>query len=161
MTFSLPGLLLSLAILAPSFLLLAWPARSQPEVLPKSGWLLAWLERGGQAACLVVPAITGGAVHPDVWLAAVIVFLGLYYALWVRYFVAGREFALLYRPLAFVPVPMAVFPVLAFLAGAGWLKSWWLAGAAVVLGIGHIALSYRIARALPPREGSPTRNPAA
>ncbi len=159
MTFSLPGLLLSLAILAPSFLLLAWPA------LPKSGWLLSGLERGGQAACLVVPAITGGSVHPDWWLAAIIVFVGLYYALWVRYFRGGREFALLYRPLAFVPVPMAVFPVLAFLAGAGWLQSWWLAGAAVVLGIGHIVLSYRIARALPPREASrdrsPTRSPTA
>jgi hypothetical protein len=160
MTFSLPGLLLSLAILAPSFLLFPWPARSQPEVLPKSGWLLSGLERGGQAACLVVPAITGGAGHPDWWLAAVIVFLGLYYGLWVRYFVGGREFALLYRQLAFVPVPMAVFPVLAVLAGAGWLQSWWLAGAAALLGIGHIALSYRIARALPPRDGSIAPSPA-
>ncbi|CAN5210583.1 hypothetical protein BH09ACT5_BH09ACT5_18410 [soil metagenome] len=148
MTFSLPGLLLSLAVLAPNFLLLAFPARNPPSEVATGGWLLSGLERVGQAACLVAPALTGGEAHPDAWLAAVIVFVGCYYGLWARYFVRGREFALLYGPAVGIPVPMAVFPVLAFLAGAGWLHSWWLAGSAVVLGVGHIASAAIIARGL-------------
>ena len=146
MTFSLPGLILSLAILAPNFLLLAWPPRNPPATPATTGWLLSALEKGGQAACLVAPALTGRDAGLDGWLVAVIAFVGVYYGLWARYFVRGRDFALLYSSLALVPVPMAVFPVLAFLAGAGWLHSWWLAGAAVVLGAGHIPSALIIAR---------------
>lgn len=148
MTFSLPGLLLSLAVLAPNFLLLAWPARQAPERPAATGWLLSALERVGQAACLVAPALTGRDAGIDGWFLAVVVFIALYYGLWARYFAGGRGFGLLYRPLGFVAVPMAVFPVLAFLAGAGWLHSWWLLGAAVVLGAGHIPSAVTIARGL-------------
>jgi hypothetical protein len=42
---------------------------------------------------------------------------------------------------------MAVFPVLAFLAAAGWLDNPWLAGAAIILAAGHIPASLRIAAA--------------
>ena len=150
MTFSLPGLILSLAILAPNVLLLAWPPHNPPRVPAKTGWLLSALEKGGQAACLVAPVLTGrdtgAAGWIDAWLVAVIVFVGAYYGLWARYVLRGRDFTLLYSPLAVLPVPMAVFPVVAFLAGAGWLHSWWLAGAAALLAAGHIPSALIIAR---------------
>lgn len=51
------------------------------------------------------------------WLAAL--FLILYYAVWIRYFAGGREIVLLNRAFLFVPMPLAVFPVLYFM----WLSA--------------------------------------
>lgn len=97
-----------------------------------------WLERGGQALCLVVPALTqpGAVVHW--WAVPTVACLVLYYALWGRYLVTGRAGAALYRPLWRVPVPMAVVPVLVFLGTAAWLGNGWIAAAAAIFAIGHV-----------------------
>ena len=125
---------------------------------------LTVLERAGQAGCLVAPAMTGSSMVGSGgrvgWLVLVVVSVAIYYGLWVRYFRRGRSFAALYAPLRLrpgvgsgggvawsVPVPMAVFPVLGFLAAAAWLGSWWAAAAALALAIGHIGSALRIARA--------------
>lgn len=151
MTFSVPGAALSLAILAPSLLLLIWPPRhpSPPPSRQKGhGVLFTGLERAGQALCLVLPAITATASDRDGWFFTTAAALGVYYLLWLRYFFSGREFSALYRPIGTIPVPMAVFPVLAFAAGAGWLTSWPLACGAAILAIGHITNSWRLWRSL-------------
>lgn len=57
----------------------------------------------------------------SVWLWLAALFLILYYAVWIRYFAGGREIALLNRAVLFVPMPLAVFPVLYFLCAAVWL----------------------------------------
>lgn len=57
------------------------------------------------------------------WLFLAAVFLILYYAVWIRYFALGREIALLKRAFLFVPMPLAVFPVLYFLCAAVWLHN--------------------------------------
>ena len=59
----------------------------------------------------------------SVWLWLSAVFLVLYYIVWIRYFAGGREIALLNRPFLFVPMPLAVFPVLYYLCAAVWLGS--------------------------------------
>ncbi|WP_100344662.1 hypothetical protein [Compostimonas suwonensis] len=144
MEFSVAGLLVSLAILAPNLLLLAWPPRDQPKPVPSTGFALSAAERAGQAGCLVAPALTGGPPHLDGWLLLLVVFVGAYWALWLRYLLTGRRFARLYEPLGPIPVPMAVFPVLAFAATAGWLGTWWLAAATVVLAVGHLPTAWII-----------------
>jgi hypothetical protein len=152
MGLSLAGAVVSLAILAPNVLLLFFrPVDSPPPT--RSPWPLAWLERAGQALCLVVPALTGHRPGNPWWLTATIICMVAYLGLWVRYLVTGRRFAALYERLGPVPVPMAVFPVAAFLFSAGWLGSWWVALSAVILAVGHIPLALGIARAtrqLPP-----------
>ena len=50
----------------------------------------------------------------SVWLCLAAIFLLLYYVVWIRYFAGGRDIALLNRPFFFVPMPLAVFPVLYF-----------------------------------------------
>ena len=52
-----------------------------------------------------------------------VIFLMLYYAVWIRYFVGGRKIALLNRTFLFVPMSLAVFLVLYFLCVAGWLHN--------------------------------------
>ncbi|WP_167957356.1 hypothetical protein [Anaerosporobacter faecicola] len=47
----------------------------------------------------------------------------VYYALWARYFVHGRDVEYLEKNLWIIPVPMAIFPCLYFAFGAFWLHN--------------------------------------
>ena len=75
------------------------------------------------------------------WLAAL--FLLLYYVVWIRYFAGGRETALLNRAFLFVPMPLAVFPVLYYLFAAVWLHNLPAAVIMTVFGAAHLMVSVR------------------
>lgn len=79
----------------------------------------------------------------SVWLWLAVCFLILYYAVWIRYFAGGRQIALLNRPFLFVPMPLAVFPVLYFLCAAIWLHNLPAAVLMVVFGAAHLTVSVR------------------
>lgn len=153
MSLSLAGFCVSAAILAPNLLLLAFPARGTPTIRMRPRPLIVGLEMAGQAGCLVAPVLTGVMpTSPTLAVAGgllVGLFIAGYYALWVRFFLRGRPFGQLYSPIGFLPVPMAVLPVLAFGAAAIWLGSWWAGAAALVLACGHIPAALLIARQEP------------
>lgn len=75
------------------------------------------------------------------WLFLAAVFLILYYAVWIRYFSLGREIALLKRAFLFVPMPLAVFPVLYFLCAAVWLHNVPAVILMVIFGAAHWTVS--------------------
>ena len=77
----------------------------------------------------------------SVWFSLAAVFLVLYYAVWLRYFMGGREIALLSRSYLFVPMPLAVFPVLYFLCAAIWLHNLPAAIIMVIFGAAHLTVS--------------------
>ena len=77
----------------------------------------------------------------SVCLGLAALFLILYYAVWIRYFAGGREIVLLRRSFLFVPMPLAVFPVLYFLCAAIWLHNIPAAVTMVVFGIAHLTVS--------------------
>lgn len=77
----------------------------------------------------------------SVWFSLAAVFLVLYYAVWLRYFMGGREIALLSRSYLFVPMPLVVFPVLYFLCAAIWLHNLPAAIIMVIFGAAHLAVS--------------------
>lgn len=77
----------------------------------------------------------------SVWFSLAAVFLILYYAVWLRYFMGGREIALLSRSYLFVPMPLTVFPVLYFLCAAIWLHNLPAAIIMVIFGAAHLAVS--------------------
>ncbi|HSN34794.1 MAG TPA: hypothetical protein VLT34_00455 [Arthrobacter sp.] len=147
MGFSPIGLAISVAVLAPNLLMLVFPPRDAQPLVRVPG-PVSWLERAGQALCLIVPAITAPAAIVWPWLAVVLAALTGYYALWGRYLTRGRTWSLLYLPLNIVPVPMAVLPVVVFSAAAGLLGNWWIALAAAILTAGHIPASVLAARSL-------------
>lgn len=145
--FSPLGLALALAVLLPTFLLVTFPARTPiPSAVVPRG--LRLVESTGQALCVAVPVLTAPGALVWGWCVPAGLALAAYYVLWVRYLVRDRDTWSLYRPLGPLPVPMAVFPVLAFLGGAAWLSNPWIALAAVVLAAGHIPAALTIARAL-------------
>ena len=75
------------------------------------------------------------------WLYLAAAFLVLYYAVWLRYFIGGREIVLLSRSFLFFPLPLAVFPVLYFLCAAIWLHNLPAAIIMVIFGAAHLAVS--------------------
>ena len=75
------------------------------------------------------------------WLCLAAFFLLLYYIVWIRYFVGGRDIALLNRPFLFVPMPLAVFPVLYFLCAAFWLHNIPAAVLMMIFGAAHLTVS--------------------
>ena len=77
----------------------------------------------------------------SVWLWLAALFLILYYAVWIRYFVGGREIALLNRAFLLVPMPLAVFPVLYFLCAAVWLHNPPAVILMAIFGAAHLAVS--------------------
>ena len=77
----------------------------------------------------------------SVWFSLAAVFLVLYYAVWLRYFMGGREIALLSRSFLLVPMPLAVFPVLYFLCAAIWLHNLPAAIIMVIFGAAHLTVS--------------------
>lgn len=77
----------------------------------------------------------------SVWLGLTALFLILYYAVWIRYFLGGREIALLNRAFLFVPMPLAAFPVLYYLCAALWLHNFPAAMIMTVFGAAHLTVS--------------------
>lgn len=76
------------------------------------------------------------------WFYLGIVCLILYYIVWIRYFMGGRDIILLGKSFLFVPMPLAVFPVLYFFFSAIWLHNYIAAVLMVVFGIAHNIVSY-------------------
>ena len=146
MTFTLPGLLVALAVLAPNALLLVFRPTTGIPRTTDAGLLFTILERAGQVGCLVVLTMSG-ARGLDGWLVGTLIVVAGYWALWARY-LARRRFADLYAPLGPLPIPMAVLPVLAFGLAAAWAASWWLGIAVVLLAVGHLANSWTVYRQL-------------
>lgn len=89
MGFSPLGLMVSLGVLAPN-LLLAWLPLRAPLPSVRVPAPLRWLERAGQALCMVVPAITTPGNVVWWWVLPVVGGLACYYVLWGRYLADGR-----------------------------------------------------------------------
>ncbi len=146
MGFSIIGAIIGASIILPSILFYAiFPPKNIPSAQVKQSKLFEALERIGQMACLAIllfsrESFVNRGINPALLLMAICIII--YYGLWARYMIMGQEYKLLWQPLIFIPVPMAVFPVLAFSFAALWGQSILLALAAAALAIGHINISW-------------------
>lgn len=146
MGFSLLGTLMALTLLAPSMLMIKFPLENVPAGVRDAGSVFIILERIGQLGCIGILAISKDNfqhVKFGILAALIVLFIMIYYGLWIRYIVKGQQFKLLWDPLVFIPIPMAVIPVCAFGLAAIWGKSIWLSLAVVCLAIGHLANSWQ------------------
>ena len=80
-------------------------------------------------------------IFQSAWLYLAAIFLILYYGVWLRYFMGGREIALLRRSFLSVPMPLAVFPVLYFLCAAIWLHNLPAAIIMMIFGAAHLTVA--------------------
>lgn len=63
--------------------------------------------------------------------------IALYYTCWIRFFLHGREFRLLFEPILGIPIPMAISPILAVLFLGVAQNSSLVLTAAVIMALGH------------------------
>jgi len=144
MGFSLIGFLIAISILAPNLLMIIFPPLNTPPELKDAGIIFTVLERIGQISCITLLIISKNYFENrpvNVWFILSALCIIAYYGLWLRYVIAGKDFTLLFE-FYFVPIPMAVLPILAFGFIAIWGKSVWLGSAVVIFAIGHIANSW-------------------
>lgn len=141
----LKGFILPLLILLPNLLLLFFAARNIPQQPSSPPFIFTVLERIGQVTCFTLPILFGTRIaeQPVNFVTWVMLFcLIIYYLCWIRFFWDDREFSILFKPLAFIPVPMALCPILYFILLAVWLHSYLFAVPAIVFAIGHLATSW-------------------
>lgn len=144
MGFSLIGLLITGIILLPNLLMILLPPKNAPEKIKDAGALMTLIERVGQAACFLLPVFSRDYIETaglNCWFVLAALCVAAYDGLWIRYGVK-RDFRLLFAPFLRIPIPMAVYPVLAFAFIAVWIQSVWLGAAAAVLAVGHFANSW-------------------
>jgi len=142
------GGIITLMVLLPNLLAVFFPPTTKLTVDPQPNprlQIMTAIERIGQVGSYVIPffhQLTLAGVMDVVALAIMIGALALYYAGWIRYLVLGRAEELFYRSLLGTPLPMAVMPVIYFLSASVLLGSVWLMLAAVMLGMGHISVTW-------------------
>lgn len=76
------------------------------------------------------------------WFYLGLLFLTLYYIVWIRYFVGGRDLALLGKSFMFIPMPLAIFPVLYYLFATIWVRNGIAAILMIIFGIVHTVISF-------------------
>lgn len=76
------------------------------------------------------------------WLYMGILFLILYYIVWIRYFAHGRDIVYLGKNFLFIPMPLAVFPVLYYLCATLWVHNYFALIFMAIFGIAHNIISY-------------------
>ena len=140
------NLLIPLLVLLPNLLFVLLPPLDMPSLEEEATiWLI--LERMGQTGVFLLPVFH--MVHLDMVMkqaafALMIMSLTVYYFGWWRFFRNKRQYAWLFQPLGIIPIPMAVMPLIYFLASAILMESLSMFLAVVCLGLGHLPISYRL-----------------
>jgi len=148
------NLIIVAVILLPNlFFAIFPPAQSNPsdatiKTQMPGGWnIVIIFEQIGRICVFLLPLFwelkPEGRVKGLILPAIMLVCLIGYYTCWIRYFAGGREIRLLFEPLFFIPVPLAVFPVTYFILAGFLLGSWPMVLAAVVFAASHIAETLR------------------
>ena len=139
------GILISLLILLPNIIYLCFPARNVPHPSSEPSMLFTVIEQIGRIGCFVLPILFGEKIARQKFSFLVILMgicLLLYYLCWIRYFITGRNFSCMFKPLWMILIPMAVFPILYFLLLGIWTQSALFLAAAVLFAIGHSVVSW-------------------
>jgi hypothetical protein len=145
MGFSYIGLAILLIIFAPNLLYIKYSPKDIPGNMKDVSILFTALERAGQAAFFIILILSKNNyqnIKVNMWFVLMMLSIVIYYGLWIRYVVKGKYFSLLFSPLWIIPIPMAIFPVLAFGFAALLGKSIYLGITVVVFAIGHFANSW-------------------
>lgn len=145
MGFSFMGTLIAITILVPNLLLIKFPPKNAPDNSKDIKIIFTILERIGQVACiflLIISKRNFNNLSMNVYALLMSLCILIYYYLWIRYLIKDQNYRLLWEPLIFIPIPMAVFPVCAFAFAALLGKSVWLGIAVIFLAIGHLVNSW-------------------
>lgn len=142
--FSIVGLVISIVPMLINILYAVWPPANTKKDRKQPVWdQIESISRVlyAVAICILVPAQP--IDFKSIFFYGMVVFIVLYYIVWIRYFVGGRDTSLLGKSFMFVPMPLSIFPVLYFIFSALWVKNYIAFGFMIGFGIAHNVVSYR------------------
>ncbi len=146
MGFSIVGLLIAIIIVLPSIIFATkFPPKNIPNGVDSTNKIFNILENIGQISCLTIIVISKYLFDNftvNIWTIIITISIILYYALWIRYVVKGGDYSLLVKPFLFIPIPLAILPILVFGSIAIMNSAIILGIATICLAIGHITISY-------------------
>lgn len=147
------NLILVGVILLPNLLVIFFPPVKPPTETqaekkhPPKWWrYILVLEQFGRFGIFVLPLFWQIDLTDSLSIITLVMMalcLLIYYVCWIRYIRNGRTYTLLFQHFLFIPVPMAIFPVLYFFFAGILLRSWPVSAAAIVFALGHIPESIR------------------
>jgi len=143
--FSYIGLIIVTVVLLPNLLFVIFPPKNIPNGLQDVHLFFTIIERIGMIAFIVILLTSNVSfinLDFNLFLLLMILCIVIYYALWLRYVLKGQDFSLLFTPLLFIPIPMAIFPVCYFLFVSFWINSIYLAIVTLIFTIGHFVNSW-------------------
>jgi len=138
------SLIIPVLVLIPNLLYFLLTPTKIPANPPREPVILVVFERLGLFGSIISPLFFTSFITglPELIAAFGMMFMLLiYYICWIRFFSHRREYRWLYEPLFFVPVPMAIFPVVYFLLGSAITHSIPLLISSLVFAGGHIPIS--------------------
>lgn len=111
----------------------------------KENKVLLWFERVGQVLVTTTALIFNDYDFKDisiwiVWLIVAIILMMLYEYCWIRYFKDNNKVDDMYKKFLFIPLPLAILPVMAFLFLGIYGKVIWLVISSIIIAIGHIGI---------------------
>jgi hypothetical protein len=144
------GGIISLFVFIRNLLAVFYPPISRlvndPERISGYIQVMIVFERIGQIGSFAIPffyRLKSSSILDVAMLTIMICALVIYYAGWMRYLVQGRNEGLFYKSMFGIPLPMAVMPVIYFFSASVLLGSVWLMMCAILLGVGHITVSWQ------------------
>lgn len=144
--FSIPGLVVAMLPLFINVLYLFFPPKDAAEHTAQVNKIIEAVEQVTRILYLMVICFHFGNVRLN-WKSPYfyigIVFLVLYYIVWMRFFLGGQEVSLMAKSFLFVPIPLAVFPVIYYLCGALWFHNYVAAVLMIIFGVTHYIVSYQ------------------
>lgn len=143
------NIIIILLVLMPNILFSVFKPRNIPKEESKTlVWLIVGIfESIGRMVTVVLPFFWSVSLigkNKTIVLILMGIAIILYYLGWIRYFSNNREYKLLYEPLFFIPLPMAVCPILFLLLSGFLIESWPMVIASLILAVGHLPESYRM-----------------
>lgn len=139
------GILVVLLLLLPNICFSIFPPKNAPQNSKSVPVAFTIIEQIGRIACLIVPIVFGKKIAEQKFSYLVIlmaVCLLIYYICWILYFANGRKYSDLFKPIGFIPIPMAVFPLMYLILLGIWIKSPFFIVSAILFSIGHIIVSW-------------------
>ncbi|QVK17462.1 hypothetical protein KHQ81_11465 [Mycoplasmatota bacterium] len=137
------NLLFILISLFPNLLILFFPPKDiSVQPLSKKEKILELLEKVGQMGIFIIPIFY--PVSYNLYLIIGLICCAvIYYIGWIRFFINDRKYSYLFASLCFIPIPLAISPIVYFLLLSLLTESYLLMIFTLLFSIGHIPISYK------------------
>ena len=149
------GGIIAIAIILPNLLVVFYPPNlKQANVsvrVDRLSQAMNIFERVGQIGSFTIPFFYQLKCSTILDITILIIMSGalvIYFTGWTRYIVKGRNEGLFYKSMFGLPLPMAIMPVVYFISASVLLSSGWLLTSAILIGAGHITVSWQHSRCI-------------